>query len=87
MGDAQVMVRARETEDFTHTHKGSPKIFGAKAVSPNKERRRTERRVSGNENVCDEIMTLPKGLEPSILSILKLQTKFQPGQLRNFFPQ
>ena len=37
--------------------------------------------------VCDENMTLPKGLEPSILSTLKLQTKFQAGQLRNFLPQ
>ena len=37
--------------------------------------------------VCVENMTLPKGLEPSILSTLKLQTKFQAGQLRNFLPQ
>ena len=36
--------------------------------------------------VCDENMTLPKGLEPSKLSTLKLQTKFQAGQLRNFLP-
>ena len=35
--------------------------------------------------VCDENMTLPKGLVPSILSIPKLKTKFQAGQLRNFF--
>ena len=37
--------------------------------------------------VCGENMTLPKGLERSILSTLKLQTKFQAGQLRNFLPQ
>ena len=27
--------------------------------------------------VCDENMTLPKGLEPSILSTLKLQLNFK----------
>ena len=37
--------------------------------------------------VCNENMTLPENLEPSILSTLKLQTKFQAGQLRNFLPQ